>query len=170
MSCLARTSILLYQHLLGGAQLTGCCIQLISAAMPATLVQVEFHSTALGVRQLEGLSSTASTEDVCAFTESVVAMALDPSQHIALTPALALQRRNAEVRRRWAKYTLCAALGVGAVVIAATVVAHRSRSSKPVEGRPGPSDTSKPATSAGMESGSSSTAASDLGQWWSQGR
>ena len=72
----------------------------------------------------------AGSKDACAFAQKVAAMAADPAAHIALTPALVLQRRNAEIRRKWTRYALLSAAGVGAVVLAYVVISHRSKQSK----------------------------------------
>jgi hypothetical protein len=94
-------------------------------------VQTEAHTKDLQVQHLRGLARHApADDDAQAFASAVIGMACDPSCHVALTPALALERKHAEVRLRWTKYTVCTAVALGGVALLYSLAFHRSKASE----------------------------------------
>jgi tellurite resistance-related uncharacterized protein len=93
-----------------------------------TCVQAEADCRALGVALLTGPGPNARKTQPLQFAEELVSIATNPVQNIAKTPALMLQRQQAEDRMRRAKYALlCAAVVAGAVLVYSVATSSDSK-------------------------------------------
>ena len=101
------------------------------------MVQVDTDCFAFGIRHLPGLERGCDAAAAVALAEGVVDVTAHTAENIAKTPALTLQRQQHEVRVRWVKYGVGAAVVVGAVAWVYLVASNARADSRAAQGKSG---------------------------------